>query len=178
MPNDLHVSETGIAPPPPRAPRVLTGRAVLVMLLAFFLIITGVNAVMMVLAIRTMPGVSVKNAYEASQAFNAETARIAAQDALGLQVNVARAGIRSQGQFLLTVRDKQGVPVSGLDVRLSIGRPVDQKFDVILPLSMQKAGQYGASMPVIAAGQWDMTIELMRGTETLYRTHERVMISN
>jgi len=178
MPNDLHVSETGIAPPPPRVPRVLTGRAVLVMLLAFFLVTSSVNGVMMMLAIRTMPGVSVKNAYEASQAFNAEAARIAAQDALGLQVEVARAGLHSGGQFLLTVRDKEGNPATGLDGQLRIGRPVDQRFDVTLQLVAQGAGRYAAALPDLSLGQWDLTLELTRGGASLYRTHERVMISN
>lgn len=182
MPDDLHVSDRGIAspsPPPslPRAPRVLTGRAVLFMLIGFFLITSGVNAVMITLAVRTMPGVSVKNAYEASQAFNAEAARIAAQDALGLQVDVLRAGLHSNGEFVLLVRDKQGTSVSGLDASVRIGRPVDQRFDITFPLTLEGAGRYRAALPILASGQWDVTIELMRKDALIYRSHERIVVS-
>lgn len=180
MPDDLRVTETGIAPPPPSlpcAPRILTGRAVLFMLLGFFLVTSSVNAVMITLAVRTMPGVSVKNAYEASQAFNAEATRIAAQDALGLQVEVARAGLRSGGEFVLMVRDKQGNPVSGLEAVVRLGRPVDQRFDVVLPLTPDMVGRYRAALPPLALGQWDITIELMRKDALLYRAHERIVVS-
>ena len=57
-----------------RPPRVLTGRAVLIWLVAFFAVVFGVNGLMMTLALKTMPGTEVDSSYQAGNAFNAETA--------------------------------------------------------------------------------------------------------
>ncbi|MGH6782868.1 MAG: FixH family protein, partial [Sphingomonadaceae bacterium] len=54
------------APPVPgrRRPSELGGRAVLFGMIGFFIVVAGANGVMMVSAIRTMPGADVKSAYE------------------------------------------------------------------------------------------------------------------
>src|SRR4051812_50022531 len=60
------------------SPRPLTGRKVLLMLVAFFAVVIGVNVVMMRLAIQTLPGTEVDSAYSASLAYENEI--VAAQD--------------------------------------------------------------------------------------------------
>jgi nitrogen fixation protein FixH len=51
---------------PRRSGRPLTGRMVLIILLAFFGTVIGVNVTMMKLAIATLPGTEVDSAYSAS----------------------------------------------------------------------------------------------------------------
>ena len=48
------------------SPSPLTGRKVLLMLVAFFGVVIGVNVIMMKLAIQTLPGTEVDSAYSAS----------------------------------------------------------------------------------------------------------------
>ena len=48
------------------APRPLTGRVVLISLVAFFAIVIAVNLVLAKLAIDTLPGTEVESAYGAS----------------------------------------------------------------------------------------------------------------
>ncbi len=56
----------------PVSPKPLTGRMVLVMLVAFFVVVFGVNGLMMTLAVQTLPGTEVDSAYSASLAYEKE----------------------------------------------------------------------------------------------------------
>ena len=61
-------------PSSPKAPRQLTGKVVLAILLGFFGTVMSVNALMMTLAITTLPGTEVDSAYAASLAYEREIA--------------------------------------------------------------------------------------------------------
>ena len=61
-----------------------TGRHMLAIMLVFFGLIIGVNVTMAVFASTSWTGLVVKNAYVASQEFNAKAAEARAQAALGL----------------------------------------------------------------------------------------------
>ena len=73
-----------------RPPREVTGRMVLVGLVAFFAAVAGVNAVMIWAAVSTFGGVETESSYQAGLAFARETAAVAAQDALHWQVKAKR----------------------------------------------------------------------------------------
>src|ERR1041385_7538722 len=62
----------------PQAPRPLTGRMVLLILLVFFGVVISVNVTMMKLAITTLPGTDVDSAYSASIGYEKEI--VAAHD--------------------------------------------------------------------------------------------------
>jgi nitrogen fixation protein FixH len=142
----------------------------------FFGVVTLVNATMIVLALRTMPGVQVRNAYEASQTYNRERERILAQDALGLEVEISKAGLRSEGMFSVMVRDRNGAPVTGLEAELRLARPVNQRFDLSRALVEGGGGRYGVQLPPLAAGQWVLTLDLARGETLRHRSDSRIMI--
>ena len=56
----------------PRRPRELTGRAVLLILLAFFGVVIAVNLIMARYAVSTFAGVETESSYKAGLAFTAE----------------------------------------------------------------------------------------------------------
>ena len=60
---------------------------VLVMLVAFFVVVIGVNGLMMKLAIQTLPGTEVDSAYSASLAYEKEIAAAHDQNARAWKVN-------------------------------------------------------------------------------------------
>src|SRR5436305_14060170 len=97
------------------SPKPLTGRKVLLMLVAFFGVVIGVNMIMMKLAIQTLPGTEVDSAYSASLAYESEIAAAHDQNARNWKVD-ARIGRDSGGGATVQVeaRDKYGMPVSGL----------------------------------------------------------------
>ena len=72
---------------PPDSPKPLTGGKVLLMLIAFFGVVIGVNMVMMRLAIQTLPGTEVDSAYSASLAYEKEIAAARDQNARNWKVD-------------------------------------------------------------------------------------------
>src|SRR5215468_1383682 len=109
------------------SPRPLTGRMVLVMLLAFFGVVIGVNVTMMRLAISTLPGTEVDSAYSASIGYEKEI--LAAQDQAARDWRVdAHVARNRDGVATLEVeaRDAKGEPVSGLAFQSRLERPTDK----------------------------------------------------
>src|SRR5437660_4814062 len=98
-----------------RSPKLLTGRKVLFMIVAFFGVVIGVNLIMMRLAIQTLPGTEVDSAYAASLAYESEIAAAREQNARNWSVD-AHIGRDSAGAATVEVqaRDNNGAPMSGL----------------------------------------------------------------
>src|SRR3954454_6262900 len=121
-----HRMNTSLASPPP-----LTGRKVLVMLLAFFGVVIGANLIMMRLAIQTLPGTEVDSAYSASLAYEREIAAAHDQNARNWRVD-AHIGRDSKGGATVQVeaRDNNGAPMSGLKFQGRFERPADRRADL------------------------------------------------
>lgn len=162
--------------PKPAKSFELKGGHVLAALIVFFAVIFAVNATMMSLAIRTMPGIEVKSAYEASQQFNRRLDAIAEQDQRGWQVDVGTGGMRSGTPFSVHVRDKAGTELAGLTVGARFERPADARFDHKVVLADLGAGRYSAATPALAPGQWVVTIEILRGSERQFVSQRRIVV--
>ena len=160
-----------------RRPRVLTGRAVLIWLLAFFAVVFGVNGLMVKLALDTMPGTEVDSSYRAGSAFNAEAQAARRQADRGWQVTgeVVRAADATLS-VRVEARDRAGAPVSGVTFDAVLERPTDKRADRRLALSERQSGRYVAEAADIAAGQWDLVLEASRGAERLFLSRTRVLL--
>ena len=97
------------------AGRQITGRHVLAGFVAAFGLIIGVNLLLAWNAVKTFPGLEVKNSYVASQQFDA---RKAAQEALGWTVRADHA----DGILRLAIADKAGNPVEVQSLDATVGR--------------------------------------------------------
>ena len=108
------------------AERQFTGKHALAVFVAAFGVIIGVNLVLAYSAVKTFPGLEVKNSYVASQEFNE---RLQEQQALGWDVRAETKG----GLLILHINDAQGAPVR-----------VDQ-LQAVFPdrLQMRAAGDEG-----------------------------------
>jgi nitrogen fixation protein FixH len=158
-----------------RRGREVTGRMVLICLIAFFAVIAGVNAVMIRFAVSTFGGVETENAYQAGLAFAREIAAAAAQDALHWQVR----GRLSAGDEVTWVEviahDADGRPLAGLAATARLVHPADRRADRVLPLDESAPGRFrGKTFPV--TGQWALVIELSRDGARLFRSNNRVFI--
>jgi nitrogen fixation protein FixH len=174
MPVDL----TAQVRPRSAQPFRLSGRMVAGALIGFFLVVAGVNAVMMTIAITTMPGVDVKSAYETSQRFNGEIARMQAQEQRGWQ---ASAQIRRSGAdavVTLSLRDNAGAPVTGLLVEARLEHPAARREDHAAPLNEGSAGDYTATIPEVHGGRWTLAVQAARGTETVFVSRSRVVLKD
>jgi nitrogen fixation protein FixH len=174
MPIDLRAP---VAPPPAR-PFELTGRMVLFGMIAFFLVVAGVNAIMMTVAIRTMSGVDTRSAYEASQRYNDEIARMQAQAERGwhaeasVQRNGADAGI------VLSLADKGGRPVRGLRVAASLQHPATRAEDRTAALIETAPGRYEASLADLHGGGWTLAFQAHRGADLLFVSRSRILLKD
>lgn len=93
----------------------ITGRHVLIVTVAAFGVIIGVNVFMAVMAVGTFPGLETKNTYVASQKFDADRA---AQQALGWTVAATVEG----GLLTLSITDTAGRPVNPPALQATLGR--------------------------------------------------------
>ena len=175
LPTDLHPLTLGTSKPAPKE-WVLTGRHVLIMIVSFFAVIIMVNMTMMWIALRTMPGVQVKSAYEASQAFNRELDTIAAQDSRGWQVDVMMPQGLGGGPLRVSLRDKQGEALIGYQGIARFERPTDKRLDRSVDLVADGAGRFAAALPPLATGQWDLVIEITRENARMHVSRRRIQI--
>lgn len=97
------------------AGRQITGRHVLAGFVAAFGLIIGVNLLLAWSAVKTFPGLEVKNSYVASQQFDA---RRAAQEALGWAVRADHA----DGVLRISITDRAGDPVEVQALDATVGR--------------------------------------------------------
>jgi len=105
------------------AGREITGRHVLIGFVAAFGVIIGVNVLLAVSAVRTFPGLEVKNGYVASQTFDD---RRAAQQALGWSVEARHEA----GMLRLSITDACGLPVRVARIDATVGRATHVADDV------------------------------------------------
>src|SRR5215813_6224116 len=157
--------------------RRLTGRAVLVWLVAFFAIVFSANGVMMKFAIDTMSGTEVDSAYRASITFNAEARAARRQDERAWRVS-GQAARDAEGGAVVRVeaRDKAGVPLTGLTFSAALERPTDKHADRRIALAELQTGLYGGKAADVAPGQWDLVLAADRGGERLFVSKTRVFL--
>jgi nitrogen fixation protein FixH len=162
----------------PVSPKPLTGRMVLLILIAFFGVVIGVNVTMARLAISTLPGTEVDSAYSASLAYEKEIAAARDQDARAWKVN-ARVQRDPDGGATVQVdaRDNHGVPMSGLKFQGRFERPTDRRADQPVGLTEVASGIYRGSAPLIAPGQWDLVLEGDAAGQRMFLSRNRLLLN-
>ena len=160
----------------PRRLRELTGRHVLLGLIAFFGVVFAVNGVLVRAAISTFGGVETASSYKAGLQFEHEVAVAERQDALHWQVSgtLRRAGA-GQAVLDLTARDARGAPLAGLSADARLAHPADERLDRVIEVRSVAAGVFhgqAAAQP----GQWDLIVDLYRGDKRLFRSQSRVTL--
>jgi len=161
-----------------RTEKPLTGRFVLIVTLAFFAVVIGVNVLMMQLAISTLPGTEVDSAYKASLAYQGEINAAHAQDARNWKVN-ASIERRVGGGAVLRVdaRDRDGLPVSGMAFSGRLERPADQRQDKLIDLGELQRGEYRGNVADVAPGQWDLVLEGELQGKRVFLSRNRVILN-
>lgn len=149
------------------AERQFTGRHAAILFVGAFGVIIAVNLFLAWSAVRTFPGLEVKNSYVASQEFDK---RKAAQTALGWTVSARHSG----GMLILSITDRAGRPVQVTRLEAILGRATHVKDDVIPALQFDGSA-YVAPM-ALADGNWNirMTATAADGTEFAQRVILRV----
>ena len=141
------------------AGREITGRHVLIGFVAAFGVIIGVNVLLAVSAVRTFPGLEVKNGYVASQTFDD---RRAAQEALGWSVEARHEA----GMLRLAITDARGQPVRVARLDATVGRATHVADDVTPQFRFDGAA-YVAPV-VLGGGNWNIRMTAIAGDGTAF----------
>lgn len=159
------------------SPRPLTGRRVLLYLVAFFAVVFAANAALVKFAIDTLPGTEVDSAYRASLAFNAEIAAAHAQAQRGWHIaaHVERNG-EGGARLRIDARDATGAPLGGVGFTARLERPTDVRGDRKFALTEREAGIYAGQAADVAPGQWELIVEAARDDERVFLSRNRVVL--
>ena len=158
----------------PRGPRELTGRAVLLILLAFFGVVIAVNVIMAHFAVSTFAGVETASSYKAGLAFSAEHRAAEAQVARHWSVNVELASPGNEARVVtIRVLDLAGAPLSQLTPDGRFAHPTDARHDVDLDLKPIGDGRYRATA-VAGPGPGGLGIDFAQGGGRQVRSQKRV----
>lgn len=160
----------------PGKPRELTGRAVLLWLVAFFAVVFAVNGWMVMAATSTFGGLETRSSYQAGLMFESEVARAERQQARHWQIDGKLKRDRAGEAVLdISVRDEHGEPVGGLSADATLEHPADARRDNVIHLSKIGPGAFhGAAQG--HAGQWDLIVDFYRGGERVFRSRSRVSL--
>ncbi len=141
------------------AQRELTGKHVAALFIGAFGLIIAVNLTLAYSAVRTFPGLEVKNSYVASQQFNA---RLQEQRTLGWEV---RAEARD-GKVLLSIADAGGMPVEVARLSAVLGRATHVQDDVS-PAFVFDGTAYVAPVD-LTPGNWNIRMEAQAADGALF----------
>ncbi len=149
------------------AVKPLTGRKVLLIALASFGVIIGVNLTMAYLAVGSFPGLEVKNTYVTSQSFDKERE---AQVRLGWTTKASY-----DGEFLtLSIVDANGNPAAINDLTASVGRATHANADVNIAFT-QAQSPYKFALP-LDYGKWELRFSAVAADSTDFRQRLKIVV--
>lgn len=143
----------------------ITGRHVLVGSVLAFGVIIGANLTLAVSAVRTFPGLEVKNSYVASQNFDKEKA---AQLSLGWDVKAEIA----DGELVLAITGPDGRPVRPEVLEATLGRATHVRDDMTPDFRFVN-GVFVAPVDV-AGGNWNLRMKAVAADGTPF--HQRIVL--
>lgn len=131
-----------------------------------FGIIIAVNVTLAVKAVKTFPGLEVKNSYVASQNFDKDRA---AQEALGWSIYADVKGTVLE----VSITDADGQPVQAVSLTGTMGRATTVSEDRT-PEFAFNGQMYLADIGEIGAGNWNLRMEAVAVDGTVFK--QRVII--
>ncbi len=156
--------------------RTLSGRHVLFGLLAFFGVIVVVDSFMIYKAVTTFGGLETTDAYRKGLAYNDRIALAEAQAKRGWSDEIVYEA--ETGRLRVSLVDRQGDGVSGVEVKARVSRPATDRFDRTVWFTQTAPGAYEADATGIEPGWWTIQITANRSSEddALYQARHRLWI--
>jgi len=156
----------------------LTGKHVLLTLIAFFAVVFAVNFFFMRVALETHTGVVSDDPYRRGLKYNDTIAAAEKQDELGWRNEIK---LNAEGSRLtMNIVDKDGKGVSGLLIKAEIAHPVAVGDDVVVALKESGPGIYEAEIPRRQAGTYIASVEASEtaagNAAPIYRAKERLWL--
>lgn len=145
-----------------------------------FLVVLSVNVALLFFATTTFNGLESRTAYQEGLAYNQAIAEEEKQKALGWTVAASvqpapSADAPHRALVQLTAQDRDGKPLEGLTVEVTVRRPTVEGYDQHLLLTEISPGLYGQGTDLGMAGQWEVRAVATRGDDT-YRLRDRFIL--
>jgi len=152
----------------------MTGAHTLVIFLAVFAIVAGVNAFFVWSAVSTFSGLAGEDDYRKGLAYNTTLTEAAEQKRLGWQ---AALSVSNGSVLSLTLTDASGAPLDGYSIAGTLERPAASQFDRTLSFVPAGSGHYQAPLSAAGYGTWIATLNVSRpGSGTVFRWKERLWL--
>jgi nitrogen fixation protein FixH len=146
------------------------------------LLVLIVNAVFIITAIQTNPGLVEADYYEKGRDHEQNFLKKAeARSRLGWQLNLqlpARMVMNRASLYTLNVIDNTGSPLTDAEAVLVAYRPSDAAADFNIPLQEYSSGLYQAEVSFPLKGVWDLTARVTRGEHSLDVTQRISVLAN
>lgn len=159
--------------------RVITGRMVLIGLIAFFGVIFAVNGTMLALALKTNTGMVANEPYRKGLKYNERIAAEQRQQALGWKSEITVDAKAKRIVAVLTGRD--GAPLTGLQATAKVGLAVTDREDSSATLSETAPGRYEAAVEIADAGNFIADLEVTDPNDSsqgvVYRARRRLWLA-
>lgn len=136
----------------------LTGRHVLLMVIAFFGVMIIANVIFIRAAITTYPGVTEEKSYAQGVNYNETLAMRAAQAELGWTAEVVEVVRDGETGRIVIRMAKDRTALTNLTVVGVLKRPASDDLDQPLAFNALGEGLYKAQVPAFAPGAWDMAL--------------------
>jgi nitrogen fixation protein FixH len=155
----------------------LKGWHVLLILLGFFGVTIGVNALFATYALSTFSGEDESKPYLRGLAYNETLAKRAAQAVLNWQatIEIAREG-ENDALVSVSIMAGDGTPLSALEVEATLRRPVDARRDRTVRLEAVGDGAYRGRVADVERGQWDVVARAAAAGGAAFEAERRVML--
>lgn len=138
----------------------LTGRHVLLMVIAFFGVMIIANVFFISAAVNSFPGVTDDQAYQKGLDYNQQIAARAEQAAIGWRAEVREVTREGEdGVIAIHITNAAGQALSGLAVEGSLERPTNRQGDQRVTFKYAGGGLYIAEAAAFAPGAWVLTAQ-------------------
>ncbi len=154
----------------------ITGRHVLLGMIAFFGVVFAVNGVFLYQALSTHTGIVANEPYRKGLEYNQRIEADERQQALGWTVDLAVPD--RAGEVRAVMVDSSKRPVTGLRLVGRVGRPSTSDRDHALEFKEASAGSYVAPVAALEEGAWIVELQASElksdGETVVWRMRKRV----
>lgn len=138
----------------------------------FFLVLFCLDGVFVYLATSSHTGVVEESSYQRGLEYNDRVEAANAQERLGWQSGLVYS---ADGHLTLTLTTKEGAPIEGAQVTAQFFRPTQAGGDIVLRLTGEGNGNYGAAIKP-SAGQWDVRV-FAKWKQQHYQVTKKIFIA-
>jgi nitrogen fixation protein FixH len=155
----------------------ITGRQVLGYFILAFGVIIAVNAILIVLSIRSFTGETQPRSYATGLDFNRTLEDVHNQRDRGWQV-LSQLESPASGRAIVSVifRDAQSLPLEGLSIVAFFKRPTNEGNDFNAPLEPQGDGRYAAHVDMPLSGKWNLRLVATHGDESPFLLDYKLVV--